>query len=477
VPFYLPDPTPPSFDTVLRSFALGEGLTTAGPLRAQDIQDACDRLRVHFGTGPAEVWDPVLTLWTFLWQVLSPAKSCVAAVARALVWRIASGLAPCSAHTGAYCKARQKLPEQLLTDLTRLVADRLEADAPAAWLWRGRHVHVLDGNVVSAADTPANQEAYPQPASQPAGLGFPLLRWVARISLATAAVADAAVGPYQGKQAGETTLARALLGRLRAGDVVLGDRLFATFWLIALLLQRHVDGVFRLHAHRRRDGGTRSSRRAGVLGDQDQVLVWQRPVRPEWMDEATYAQMPEELVVRVCWQRVAIPGFRTEEVTLVSTLLDAHVYAAGELLGLYRQRWQAELDLRTLKQTLRMEHLVCQTPGMLRKELWAHLLGYNLIRATQAQAARSQGVLPRQLSFAGALQTVTALRELLTWLAGDCREGVVRALGTAVAQHRVGDRPDRVEPRRVKRGPKPYRRLRRPRREARAALLAGEAEG
>jgi Transposase DDE domain len=477
VPFYLPGPTPPTFATVLRSFALGDGLTSAGLLSGQDVQDACDRLGVHFGSAPGEVWDPVLTLWTFLWQVLSPAKSCVAAVARALVWRIASGLAPCSANTGGYCKARQKLPEPLLTELTRQVADRLEQDAPVAWRWHGRHVHVLDGNVVSAADTPANQQAYPQPAERPAGLGFPLLRWVARFSLATGAVADAAVGPYQGKQAGETTLARALLDRLLPGDVVLGDRLFATFWLIALLLGQRLDGVFRLHAHRQRDGGTRSSRLLRVLGEQDQVLVWRRPVRPGWLDEATYAQLPAELAVRVCWRRVAIPGFRTQEVTLVTTLLDAAAYPADELLGLYRQRWQAELNLRALKQTLRMEHLVCKTPEMLRKELWAHLLGYNLIRGIQAEAARSQGVLPRQLSFAGALQTVTALRELLTWLEGERRAGVVRALGAAVCQHRVGDRPDRVEPRRVKRGPKPYQRLRQPRREARAALRAGAAEG
>jgi Transposase DDE domain len=476
VPFSIPQPTPQSFDTLLRSFAQGDGLTTAPLLDEHDIQDACDQLGVAFAPSPDEVWTPALTLWAFLWQVLSPAKSCVAAVARALVWRLASGLAPCSANTGAYCKARQKLPERLLSGLALEVADRLEREAPAGWLWHGRHVHVLDGNVVTAADTPANQAEYPQPACQAPGLGFPLLRWVALFSLATGAVTAAALSAWQGKRTGETTLARAVFGRLRPGDLVVGDRVFATFWLIAAALAQQAEVVCRLHAHRCRQGHSRSSRLRRVLGHQDQVLLWCRPRRPEWLDEAGYAQLPEQLEVRVCWRRVDVPGFRTQEVTVVTTLLDAEAYPADEVVGLYRLRWQAELNLRTLKQTLKMEHLACKTPAMVRKELWAHVLGYNLVRGVLAQAGRAQGVRPTRLSMAGALQTLAALRELLTWLEGERREGVLRALGVALCQHRIGDRPDRVEPRRLKRGPKPYPRLRQHRHEARAALRAGAAQ-
>jgi Transposase DDE domain len=475
MPFYLPNPTQPTFHSLLRSVAQGDGLTTADLLTEDDFQQACDQFSVHFAAEPDAVWTPVLTLWTFLWQVLSPAKSCVAAVARALVWRIASGLPPCSANTGAYCKARQKLPEQLLSGLTLLVGDRLEQDVPHSWLWHGHHVYLIDGNVVTAADTDANQTVYPQRRGQPGGVGFPLLRWVALLSWATGACTAAAVGPYQGKQSGETSLARTLLQRLQAGAILLGDRLFATYWLIALTRQRQAHGVFRLHAHRQRNGNGQSSRLQGRLGHQDQLLLWKRPARPEWMDEATYQQMPTELLVRVCWRPVAIPGFRTEEVVVVTTLLDAEVYPAEELVGLYRQRWHAELDLRSLKSTLRMEHLVCKTPEMVRKELWMHLLGYNLIRQVQVQAARTQGVLPRQLSFAGTLQTVTAMRELLSWLEGPQRQGVVLALWTAVGQHRVANRPNRVEPRRIKRSPKPYPRLRQNRAAARQALRTGQA--
>jgi hypothetical protein len=191
------------------------------------------------------------------------------------------------------------------------------------------------------------------------------------------------------------------------------------------------------------------------------------------MDEETYAQMPEELEVRVCWRRVEIPGFRTQEVTVVTTLLDAEEYPAEEVVGLYRLRWQAELNLRTLKQTMKMEHLVCKSPEMVRKELWAHLLAYNLVRGMMAQAAREGGVVPTRLSMAGAMQTLSAMREMLTWVEGQGREWVVRAMWAAVREHRIGGRENRVEPRRVKRGPKAYGRLREHRREARAKLLAG----
>jgi hypothetical protein len=473
MPFYFPNPAQPTFDALLRSVVQDNGLATTDLLTADDFQQACEQLDVHFADQDDSVWTPLLTLWTFLWQVLSPAKSCVAAVARALVWRIASGLDPCSANTGAYCKARRKLPEPLISGLTLLVGDRLEQDVPDAWLWHGHHVHLIDGNVITAADTPANQAVYPQRAGQPGGVGFPLVRWVALLSWATGAVTAAALGPYQGKQSGETSLARTLLQRLPAGAILLGDRLFATYWLLALTLARQAQGVFRLHAHRQRDGNGKSSCLERCLGHQDQLLLWRRPARPEWMDEATYQQMPGQLQVRICWHRVAIPGFRTQEVTLVTTLVDAAVYPVEELVSLYRQRWHAELDLRSLKGLLRMEQLVCKTPEMVRKELWMHLLGYNLIRQVQVQAARCQGVLPRQLSFAGTLQTVTAMRELLTWLEGPQRQGVVQALWIAVSQHRVADRPNRVEPRRVKRAPKPYRRLRQSRAAARQALLSG----
>jgi hypothetical protein len=462
---------------LLRSFAQGDAPPSFDLLDDDDIQQACDRHGVHFGSQADEVWNPVLTLWTFLWQVVGSAKTCTAACARALTWRLALGLPACSTNTGAYCKARQKLPEPLIRELTLDLAGRVEDDLPQHWLWHGRHVRIIDGSVFTAADTRATQEVFPQRDHLPAGAGFPLVRLVVLLSLATACCTGAEIGPYMGKGSGETTLARRLLERLRAGEVLLGDRLFGTYWLLAWLLTRHVDAVFRLHAHRYRDRNTSSSRIEQVLGVQDNLVVWRRPRRPQWMDEDTYAAMPQELRVRILWRQISVPGFRTREVTLVTTLTDAQEYSAEELVALYRQRWAAELDLRSLKQTMKMEHLVCKTPDMVRKELWTHLLGYNLIRAVQAQAAQEQGVLPRRLSFAAAKQTLEQMRELLTWVEGPYRTVVVRALWVALSEHEVEERPDRVEPRRIKRAPKPYPRLRESRATARQRLLDLAAAG
>jgi hypothetical protein len=465
VPFYPQQPSGATFSHLLDSFAADDLFDP------DDLARACQRFGARFGQGPGDVWCPVLTLWAFLWQVVSASKSCAAAVARALAWRLALGLAPCSANNGAYCKARLKLPEPLLEYFALELGARLERRAADHWLWLGRRVKVIDGCTVTAPDTEANQAEYPQRDNLPEGAGFPLVRLVVLFGLATGACTAARSGPYSGKGSGEATLARRLLEGVAAGEVLLGDRIFATYWILAWLLARGADGVFRLHAHRTREGGTRSSRLERHVGECDNLLVWRKPKRPEWMDEQTHAAMPQELRVRVVWKRIEVPGFRTREVTLVTTLLDEAAHPAGGLFALYRRRWEAELDLRSLKQTMKMEHLSCLTPQTLRKELWAHLAGYNLTRAAQARAARDRGLLPWRLSFAGARDLVSEMRERLTWSVGSHRAGVLRALWVAVGQRVTPDRPDRVEPRRVKRGPKAYPRLREPRAQARRRAI------
>ena len=475
MPFYFPPPTQPTFRHLANSFAADDA-PDFDILTDEHLQKACDAEGVAFASGDDQIWSPVLTLWTFLWQVVSSSKSCVAAVARAIAWRVALGLPPCSSNSGAYCKARAKLPEALLSRLTRDVAHRLDLRAPDAWLWRDRHVRVIDGTTATAADTPANQEVYPQRDNLPGGVGFPLVRWVALFSLATAACIDLAIGPYSGKGAGETTLGRRILANLKPGDVLLGDRLFATYWLIAEVLTYQADGVFRLHAHRDREGRRGASRLERRQGLRDNVLVWTKPKRPEWMEQADYDAMPTELRVRVVWYRIETPGFRVREITLVTTLLDAKQYLPEELALLYRERWDVELNMRTIKQTMKMEHLTSKCPEMLRKELWAHLLGYNLIRSVQARAALEHGKTPGGLSFAGAMHHLQEMRELLTHTQGADRQVVLSALWEAISKHPIGDRPNRIEPRQVKRGPKAYTKLRVPRRQAIQALLrAAEA--
>ena len=356
------------------------------------------------------IYTPLVTLCLFLSQVLDPVQCCVKAVARLLAFRAEQGLPPCSAETGAYCQARQHLPEAVLRRLTQQTGRDPLDQAENTWRWRGRNVKIVDGTTASMSDTPANQAAYPQPANQKPGVGFPLMRLVVVFTLAVGTVLDAAMGACQGKQTGEAALWRTLLDQIEGDDIVLADRLFGTYFDIALFQQRGADAVFRLHNGRRPD-----FRCGHKLGRFDQLVQWTKPKqRPEWMDPQTYAAMPNTLEVRLVRVRVAQKGFRTEVIDLVTTLYDAAVYSPADLAELYRLRWQAELDLRSLKVTLHMDVLRCRTPEMVRKEVWMHLLGYNLIRAVMADAARAQGVAPRELSFAGRGRRSRYLRRCCT---------------------------------------------------------------
>jgi hypothetical protein len=445
-----------------RQFNQDCGLPFSDVLPAEAIRDALGTLAV---TWRDRLFTPVVTLWLFLSQVLGKDHSCLSAVARLLAYRAGRGLAPCSARTGSYCKARQRLPESLPAQLVRHSGADLHGQAPPAWLWRGRPVKIVDGTGVSLPDTPANQKAYPQPGGQKPGLGFPMMRLVVLLSLACGGVLDAAMGPGRGKKSGETALFRTLHDRLAPGDVVLADRYFCSYFEIALLQQRRADAVMRLHQRRRVD--FRQGRR---LGPCDHVVVWPKPARPAWMEAATYAALPATLSVRELRVAVTKRGFRTRQLLIATTLLDAVAVPRDELTALYRARWHAELDLRSIKQSLQMDHLRCKTPAMARKEVWAHLLVYNLIRATMAQAALAHHVLPRLLSFEGARQTLDAFRDVLQQATAEQLPGVVERLLAAIASHRVGGRPDRYEPRARKRRPKEYPLLKLPRRQARERL-------
>lgn len=463
--FYSSSAARPSCQTLVDSFVNHPDLPFHDVLSAEDVQHVFDEAGQHFATGVDDVYTPAVVLAAWLWQCLSGVKSCVAAVARVAALRVALGLPPCSAATGAYCKARAKLSEDVLRKLTLKLGHDLEANALPAWRWHGRRVLLVDGTGATMADTAANQAAFPQNAQQQPGCGWPLMRLVVLLTFATAGLVGAALGPSEGKESGETALFRTLLDQLLAGDVVVADRYYCSYFLVALLQQRGVAVAFRLHQRRQVDY-TRATR----LGPGDHQVCWPKPDRPEWMDEATYASLPNQLTVRLVAVRVLQPGFRTRRLTLATTLLDAAAYSAADVGELYRSRWHVELDIRSIKQTLKMEHLSCKTPEQVRKEVWVHLLGYNLIRKVMAQAAWESGKQPRELSFAGAVQTVEACRGL--WVNGAVDVlSAGRAVLSAVAFRTVGNRPDRVEPRVVKRRPKPFKHLRRPRKEARAALL------
>ena len=445
-----------------RHFLQGTGLPFSELLPAQRVRDVLADEVVAFRD---RLFSPLLTLWTFLSQVASKDHSCLQAVARLLAYRIAHGQPPCSARTGSYCKARQRLPEAVLARLTRDTGRDLQRHCSAAWLWQGRPVKIVDGSSVSMPDTPANQQAFPQPSGQTPGLGFPVARIVILLSLACGAALDLALGSCRGKRSGETALFRSLHDGLEAGDIVLGDRYFCSYWELALLRQRRVDAVLRLHQCRKVD-----FRRGHRLGPDDHLVVWIKPARPEWMDETAYQALPPSLLVREARLWVHRPGFRTRVLLVATTLLDPAPAPRRELAALYRQRWCAELDLRSIKQALQMDVLRCKTPEMVQKEVWAHLLVYNLIRTAMAEAARAAGVCPRELSFEGARQTLEAFGETLERASAEAFLGVVQAVLEAIASHRVGGRPDRYEPRVRKRRPKEYPLMKELREQARERL-------
>jgi DDE family transposase len=316
-------------------------------------------------------------------------------------------------------------------------------------------------------DTEANQEDYPQPGSQKPGLGFPVARLVVVLSLACGAVLAVAVGRTKGPQSSETMLFHRLHASLERDDVVLADRFYGSYWEVALWQGQGIDIVMRLQQRRPVDlqGGRR-------VGREDHIISWIKPKRPVWMDEATYTGLPTTVDIRVL--RVCVPqrGFRTRVVLVATTLRDAQVYPKEDLAGLYRARWHAALDLRSIKQTLQMDVLRCKTPAMVRKEVWGHLLVDNLLRAAMAQAALGHSMVPRQVSLQGARQTLTAFYSPLAQASPSQREGIIQIVLSATARHRVGTRPDRYEPRACKRRPKPYPLLRVPRQQARARLVA-----
>jgi hypothetical protein len=468
---YTPSSTRPPFERTLAPFLQADGLPFADVLTAEAIAQACADAQVSFGQTARAFWTPDLTLWTFLSQVLDGDPSCRAAVSRALA---AQGVT-CAVEdldTGNYCRARGQLPTALLQQLTRQVSDNLEQAVPAAWLWKGKHVTLVDGCTVTLPDTPANQKQYPQPKTQKPGLGFPMIRLVVLLTLATATLQGLAVGPYQGKETGEPTLFRALLAQLLPGSIVLGDRHYCSYFLVALLRERGVDGVLRLHQRRASD-----LQQSQCLGAGDYLVTWSKPDQPDWMDAATYAAMPDSLQVREIHKTLDQHQYRVKNLVVVTTLLDAATFTADDIADLYHKRWHVELDIRALKSTLKMDVLRCRSPFMVEKEIWAHFLGYNLVRKVAAQAAVLRKLEARSISFTASLQVVVGGWSKLTELPATAYLALAQKRLRSLGKEVVGNRPGRCEPRALKRRPKKQKLLMKPRAEARAEVLAKRAAG
>lgn len=441
-----------SLETVRARFTSSQGLPFAEVLTEASILEVLDEHKVEYRD---RVFGPITTIWGFLSQVLSDDHSCRDAVARVVAHRAASGLEPCSPNAASYCNARARLSTGVLRGLAKQTARQLQDGLPQAWKWNGRDVFIADGSHVSMPDTPQNQAAYPQVYNQKPGVGFPLARLAVLLSLASGACHDLAVAPYAGKGTGETTLLRQMYGSLGRGDVVVADALFDNYFLIWELRELGIDVVAREQAER--VGTVTVERRPD--GD---LIAWQRPNKPRGMTGEQYRRYPQSQAMRRVSVDARDKDNRVEQFAVVTTLLDASI-DGGQIGRLYERRWEGEVDIRSVKSVMKMDVLRCKSPEMVRKEIWAHLLAYNLLRTVMAVAAAESDTEPRKISFKGAKQAVTAFAPKIEAARPEDRGRLIDALLKTVAYHRVGNRPGRWEPRARKRRPERAARLMQPR--------------
>src|SRR5262245_5131325 len=439
-------------------FARDQGLPFAESLSEASILEALNEHQVQFRD---RLFSPVTTIWGFLSQVLSEDHSCRDTVSRIIAHRASAGLQVCSPNTASYCNARSRLPTAVPRSLAKRTAQQLRDGLPQEWKWNGRNVFVADGSHVSMPDTPQNQAAYPQPVVQQEGIGFPLARIAMLLSLASGACCDLAMAPYAGKGTGETTLLRQMYDALLPGDVVLADALFDNYFLAWELRQRQVELVARVQAQR---VGTQvvESRPDG------DIILWHRPNKPRGMTGEQYRKYPKSMLMRQVAVDATDKDNRAEQFHVITTLLDASI-DGGQFADLYERRWDGEVDIRSVKSTMKMDILRCKTPAMVLKEIWVYMLADNLLRTVMAVAASENNVEPRQISFKGAKQAVTAFAPKLEAAPPQKRAGLVDAMLVVGACHRVGNRPGRWEPRARKRRPKPGKRLGQPRSVAKLA--------
>ncbi len=398
-------------------------------------------------------WNLRLVFWTFLWQVAQAGASCREAVRQAQALCQSRTRRPPADATSPYCQARAVLPLERLEEIHQAVLAESDAALAGQDLWCGHQVLVVDGSSVSAPDTPANQKAFPQPAGQKPGCGFPIIRVVALLSLATGLLSAWATGHWHQH---ELALFQSLWDCLCVGDVLLGDRGFCNWGLIAQAQRRQIHAVFRVKGSCRSD-----FRRGKRLSRNERLVQWRKPSeRAATVSAAEWAQLPAWLTLRVVRCRLDLPGFRTRQIILVTTLLDSVAYPPAALGQLYYRRWAMELTLRNIKTTLQMEQLSCQTPANLEREIRMHFLVHNLVRRLMLEAARRYRAPLDRLSFAGCLATARRYGEALLQARSEHRRRRLREeMFRVLAADLVPERPGRREPRALKRRPKPYPRL------------------
>jgi hypothetical protein len=399
-----------------------------------------------------------LTLECFLWQLLNPGTACREVVRQVQALFRLAGRGEMDEGTSAYCQARKNLPRERIEQLLEVSAQQAQARAGQGGQINGRPVKVLDGSSAQAPDTPANQKRYPQSAEQKPGCGFPVLKFLLLFSLQSGAVLKVVMGSLHQH---DLRLLRRLRVALQAGDILLGDRAYGEYTTLADLPLQGIDVVARLHQARKVD-----FRRAQRFAQNDALFVWQKSAtRSQVLTQTQWRHLPEQITVRILRFTAAIRGFRHRRITLVTTLLDPKLYPAEQLMALYARRWRLELCLRDLKTTLGMEQLRCKTPDLVEKELLVYLLAHNLIRGLMAETVARHPVDLERVSFKG---SVDALRQYSAAIATarnrKMRDTLWADLLLNLARDLVPCRPHRSEPRALKRRPKNFGWLTKPRR-------------
>ena len=407
--------------------------------------------------GRLRIFTPLVIFWAFLSQAFNPKASCREALRKLLALSALKHQKNFSANTSAYCQARQRLPENVLAMTNEHVNAQLGKQIKSAQLWHGRTVHVVDGTGISMPDTKDNQKIYPQPSVQKSGCGFPVLKLVALFSLISGALHAFAKGNLHDN---ERTLFRKLFDYLKVGDILIGDRGFCSYIDMLLLKMRGVDTVFRLHWAR-----SANFRKGKRLGKRDHLITWKKPQKPRWILTDIFASLALTMTVREVMIHIPVKGFRTRIYVVVTTLLDAKEYPIADLAELYFRRWAVELYFRDIKITLGMDILRCKSPQMIHKELLMHIIAYNLIRILIMTTAQTYSVDNFRVSFKGTLDTLRQWLPVISSVINRKQKyrRVFQAMLHCLANDLLPLRPNRSEPRAVKRRPKNFQYLNKPR--------------
>ena len=399
------------------------------------------------------IFTPLITLAMFIKQALSFDRSCVNVVNDFIIENVHSLPKNISCSTGSYCRSRQKLSLDLIKELVhhtgKSVVDKID----------NKHniegdIYLIDGTTFSMPDTIKNQEKYPQQRAQKPGLGFPICRSVGVFSLESGSAINAEISPYRGKGSDEHSMLRAMLNTFKKGDLIIGDGLYGSYWLLVYLQENGIQGVFQQNGGRAKKTDFRTGKK---VGKYDHIITYKKPQRPDWMTIEQYQSSPKTIEIR---------ELKIKHKIIVTTLLNSELHSKDDLGELYQRRWNIEVDFRNLKTTMGMSELSCKSPEMCEKEIWIYFLANNIIRILMAQTAKKYNLTIREISFKNTLQIWNSINSKFKNAIS-----VIDDFLFLIAKHQVGKRPKRVEPRAKKRRSSAYSLLMVPRHIARALIL------